>query len=68
MKHFLTLVFFCISLPALAGDLRVGFGNVDVTPELGKKPVYMAGFGENRPAVKVHDPIMARAVGLRVLS
>jgi len=51
-----------ISLPALAGDLRVGFGNVDVTPELGKKSVFMAGFGENRLAVKVHDPIMARAV------
>lgn len=51
-----------ISLPGLAGDLRVGFGNIDVTPELGKKPVFLAGFGETRLAVKVHDPIMARAV------
>ena len=27
-----------------------------------KKPVYLAGFGMNRKATKVHDPIMARAV------
>ena len=49
------------ALPATANDLQVGFGEVDVTPELGKKPVFMAGFGENRRATKVHDPIMARA-------
>lgn len=35
---------------------------MDVTPELGKKPVFLAGFGQNRKAKKVHDPIMARAV------
>ncbi|HET6573361.1 MAG TPA: hypothetical protein VFG68_07155, partial [Fimbriiglobus sp.] len=44
--------------------LSVGFGEVDVTPELGKKPVFLAGFGHDRPATKVHDPIMARAVVL----
>ena len=46
-------------------DLSVGFAEADVTPKLDpKKPVYLAGFGHNRPATKVHDPIMARAVVL----
>jgi hypothetical protein len=48
----------------LAADLTVGFGEADITPELGKKPVYLAGFGQDRKATKVHDPIMARAVVL----
>lgn len=47
-----------------AEDLRVGFGSADVTPDIVKKPVYLAGFGKNRKATKVHDPIMARAVVL----
>ena len=29
-----------------------------------KKPVYLAGFGKNRKATKIHDPIMARAAVL----
>jgi Neutral/alkaline non-lysosomal ceramidase, N-terminal len=46
-------------------DLSVGFAQADVTPKLDpKRPVYMAGFGHDRKAVKVHDPIMARAVVL----
>src|SRR5262245_41694594 len=49
---------------AAAGDLTVGFGETDVTPELGKTPVYLAGFGQNRQAKSVHDPIMVRAVVL----
>ena len=47
---------------AIAGEFTVGFGEADLTPELGKKPVYLAGFGTNRKATKVHDSIMARAV------
>lgn len=43
-------------------QLAVGFGEVDVSPTLGKKPVYLAGFGQDRKATKIHDPIMARAV------
>ena len=35
-----------------------------MTPEVGTKPVYMAGFGLNRKASKVHDRLMARAVVL----
>jgi hypothetical protein len=49
-------------LPASAGEFSVGFGETDVTPEVGKKLVFIAGFGQNRKATKVHDPIMARAV------
>jgi hypothetical protein len=44
--------------------LRVGFAQSDVTPELGKKPVWLAGFGKGRKATRVHDPIMARALVL----
>src|SRR5436853_5036002 len=44
--------------------LRVGFSSVDVTPDITKAPAYLAGFGKNRKATKIHDPIMARAVVL----
>jgi hypothetical protein len=44
--------------------LEVGFGETDITPELGKNPVYLAGFGKNRKATGVHDRIMARAIVL----
>jgi hypothetical protein len=44
--------------------VQVGFGERDITPALGKKPVYMAGFGKNRTATSVHDPLMARAMVL----
>jgi hypothetical protein len=43
-------------------DLQVGFGEVDITPKLGDRPVYMAGFGQNRKATKVNDPLFARVV------
>src|SRR5450631_1078648 len=46
-----------------AETLLVGFGTTNVTPDL-KKPVYLAGFGKDRKATKVHDPIMARAIVL----
>ncbi|HET6575695.1 MAG TPA: hypothetical protein VFG68_18995, partial [Fimbriiglobus sp.] len=58
------LLLFSPSLRAAEPALSVGFGEVDVTPELGKKPVFLAGFGHDRPATKVHDPILARAVVL----
>ncbi|MBM3980006.1 MAG: hypothetical protein FJ304_06925 [Planctomycetes bacterium] len=55
---------FFLSAPARAGEFSVGFADVDVTPQLGvkDKPVFLAGFGQNRRATKVHDPITARAV------
>jgi hypothetical protein len=51
--------------PAADPTLSVGFAEEDVSPNVGgKNPVYMAGFGNNRVATKLHDPIMARAVVL----
>ncbi len=53
-------------LPAAARaaepPLTVGFAEVDVTPPLGKRPVFLAGFGHDRRATGTHDPITARAV------
>src|SRR5262245_58477024 len=50
--------------PNKAAALRVGFGAADVTPKVGDKhkPVFLAGFGHNRKAIGVHDPLMARAI------
>jgi hypothetical protein len=65
MRRLLTLgLFFFTSSGLTAGELTVGFGEANVTPVLGKKPVYLAGFGQNRSAKTVHDPIMVRAVVL----
>jgi hypothetical protein len=51
--------------PARAGTLEAGFAETDITPKLGGPPVYMAGFGQNRKATGVHDPLKARAVVLK---
>jgi hypothetical protein len=42
----------------------VGFAEAEITPRLGDKPVYMAGFGQNRVARSVHDPLKARTMVL----
>jgi len=48
-----------------AEPLKAGFAEADITPTLdAKKPVYLAGYGMNRKAAGVHDPIMARCVVL----
>lgn len=45
--------------------LRAGFAEGEITPKIDeKKPIYLAGFGKNRIATGVHDPLMARAVVL----
>jgi len=67
MRCFAILPFAVLGLSAplhAAPQLAVGFGEVDVSPEVGKRPVFIAGFGPNRPATKVHDPLMARAIVL----
>lgn len=52
--------------PPAPPDLEAGFGEADITPRVGgKKPVYLAGFGHDRKATGVHDPLRARAVVLR---
>lgn len=44
--------------------LTAGFAAVNITPKLTEGPVLLAGFGQNRQATSVHDPIMARAIVL----
>jgi hypothetical protein len=46
-------------------ELEAGFAETDITPRVQEKTVYLAGFGQNRKATGVHDPLMARAVVLR---
>jgi hypothetical protein len=53
------------SSPAAEPPLEAGFGEADITPALGGKPVYLAGFGQNRKATEILDPLMVRAVVLR---
>lgn len=47
------------------GLLRAGFATADITPKVtSEKPVWLAGYGFNRKATGVHDPIMVRAAVL----
>jgi hypothetical protein len=51
---------------AAEAPLQAGFGEADITPKLVVgKPVYLAGFGANRKATAVLDPLAVRAVVLR---
>jgi hypothetical protein len=44
--------------------LEAGFAESDITPKVdpNAKPVFLAGFGHDRKATGVHDPLVARAV------
>ena len=44
-----------------AESLRVGFGECDITPDPTAKLVWVAGFGKNRKATKIHDRLFTRA-------
>lgn len=44
--------------------LRVGYAQETITPAL-DRPVYLAGFGQNRRAISVHDDLYVRALALR---
>lgn len=62
----LSLTVFLFSRSAAAdAPLHVGFAEADITPQLGDKPVYLAGFGQNRKATAIHDPLKARVVVLK---
>ncbi len=65
MRSLLALLLCSAAVSAQDGKLHVGFGQADVSPTIGAKPVYLAGFGKNRLATALHDPIMARAVVLQ---
>lgn len=48
-----------------AGELLAGAGKRDITPKLAPgKPVYIAGFGLNRQATGVMDPLWARCAAM----
>ena len=44
---------------AKPSELKAAAGKVDITPT---KPVFLAGYGENRKSTGVHDKIMARCL------
>jgi hypothetical protein len=48
-----------------SGEVAVGFGKADITPDLDRHVVWLAGYGNNRRATGVHDSLWARAVVLR---
>jgi len=49
---------------ALAAQLSVGMAERDITPDWQNSKVWMAGYGRNRPAEGLRDPISARATVL----
>ena len=51
--------------PPQADDVEVGFGKVNITPDLDRHVAWMAGYRNNLRATGVHDPLWARAVVLR---
>jgi hypothetical protein len=51
--------------PAAHAELLAGFAEADITPKISEdKPVFIAGYGMNRRATGVHDPLVARCVVL----
>ncbi len=44
--------------------IQAGFAQMDITPDTKAAKVYIAGFGNNRVATGVHDPLFARAIVL----
>jgi hypothetical protein len=47
-----------------AQAIRIGAASRDITPDI-SKPTYIAGFGMNRLATTVHDPLMARCIAIK---
>lgn len=65
MPRTLTALITLVAASAAFADLTVGFGEADITPTLGPDtPVWLAGYGQNRRATAVHDPLLVRAVVL----
>src|SRR4051794_6542069 len=67
MNHPRIVLAVVLSAGVLHADepLQAGFASADATPKLGDKPVFVAGFGHNRLATGVADPITVRAVVLK---
>ena len=68
MLRCLAITCLLLPMPSLAAadePLLVALGEVDITPDVNAAPVWIAGYGQNRQATGVHDPLLARAVVLR---
>jgi hypothetical protein len=66
---FMSALALCAGSTAPAGEppaqLHAGFSAVDITPPVGQgEHVYLAGYGMNRKATGVHDPLFARTAVL----
>lgn len=46
-------------------DLHAGFAERDITPDVKKREVWLAGYGQGRKATGVHDPLFVRVVVLK---
>src|SRR5258707_465374 len=70
VRHCVALVAYaalaaCAAAAEPAAKLQAGFAAANITPDLrGEKRVYLAGYGMNRKASGVHDPLVARTVVL----
>jgi hypothetical protein len=63
-------VFFAMVLPFLLlapvyGQLRAGAAKSEITPDVGGHTIYLAGFGHDRIATAVHDPLYVRCLALQ---
>jgi hypothetical protein len=54
-----------VAVVGAAGEVEVGFGKADLTPDLNRHTAWLAGYGNNRKAAGVHDSLWARAVVIR---
>jgi hypothetical protein len=43
--------------------MKLGYAQIEITPAL-DRPVYLAGFGQNRCAESIHDPLYARMLAI----
>ncbi len=61
----LALALFSVLAGGARGQCMVGAAKREITPEVMEgRAVYLAGFGQNRTATGVHDPIWSRAFAL----
>src|SRR5262249_7988177 len=62
-----TIGYFFALLLAIPGAaaIRAGAAKSEITPELAGRTVYLAGFGHNRIATAVHDPLYVRCLALQ---
>jgi hypothetical protein len=63
-NQFVALLLPLLLLTPAYGQLRAGTAKNDITPDVSARKVYLAGFGHNRIASAVHDPLYVRCLAL----